>query len=247
MTRPRLLDLFCGGGGASVGYHRAGFDVVGVDIAPQPNYPFEFWQLDALEVLDWLLTGRWQCYRRGEFAAIHASPPCQAYSRLRRLPWLRDRTYPELIAPTRDLLAQTGLPWVIENVEDAPLQRQPGLYGTHGVVLCGRMFDLPIYRHRPFESNTILSAPPHRPHVRGQGGLGRRLNERRQQHTEILTIAGHSTGWTLDEQREAMGIAWMTRDELTQAIPPAYTEWVGGQLLASVSAPLLAEALEQLT
>jgi DNA (cytosine-5)-methyltransferase 1 len=222
--RPVLVDLFCGAGGSAVGYHRAGFDVVGIDHRPQPRYPFTFVQADALE---WLRDAGLSPY-----SAIHASPPCQGYSRLRHLPWLRDREYPMLIGPTRRALESTGLPWVVENVEDAPLMQAPGLFGIHGIVLCGQMFGLPIYRHRSFESNVVLGAPSHPRHTKQ--GRGRRLNQRRSQRTEILTIAGHSTGWPLTAQRAAMGIDWMSREELTQAIPPAYTHFIGEQLLAAV-------------
>jgi DNA (cytosine-5)-methyltransferase 1 len=110
--RPRLLDLFCGAGGAGVGYHRAGFDVVGVDIKPQPNYPFEFWHDDALEYLRQLC----ESVPSAEFSAIHASPPCQAYAGLSS----KDGRHPDLIPPVRDLLRATGLPYVIENIEGAP-------------------------------------------------------------------------------------------------------------------------------
>src|SRR3989304_5094805 len=107
--KPKLLDLFCGAGGAAMGYHRAGFDVVGVDIKPQPHYPFEFHQADAMT---WPLDG---------FDAIHASPPCPGSSRLRRLPWLKGREWPLLIPGVRRRLVAAGVPWVIENVMDAPL------------------------------------------------------------------------------------------------------------------------------
>ena len=217
MSRPRLLDLFCGAGGAAMGYHRAGFDVVGVDIRPQPRYPFTFVQADAM------------AFPLDGFDAIHASPPCQAYSRLRHLPWLKGREYPMLIEATRVRLLASDLPFVIENVEDAPLMKASGLFGLHGTVLCGQMFGLPLYRHRPFESNRVLATLNHPRHTKQ--GRGRRLNERRSQRTEILTIAGHSGGWSLAEQGAAMGIDWMTREELTQAIPPVYTEFVGEQLL----------------
>ncbi len=221
MTRPRLLDLFCGASGAAVGYHRAGFDVLGVDIAPQPRYPFEFVQADAMT------------YPLDGFDAIHASPPCQGYSRMRHLPWLRNREYPLLLEPTRTRLQAVGAPYVIENVEDAPLMKAPGLFGSHGIVLCGLMFGLPIFRHRAFETNMPL-ARPHHPRHRG-GGHGRLINERRSQRTEVLTIAGHSRGWSPAEQRAAMGIDWMNRDELAQAIPPAYCQFIGEQLISALA------------
>ena len=135
-----------------MGYHRAGFDVVGVDIEPQPHYPFEFLQADALEYLSNPL--------RYGYDAIHASPPCQGYSRMRHLPWLKHKVYPLLIEPVRTLLEAKGLPYIIENVEDSPLERASSLFGTHGVLLCGTMFGLPIYRHRPFECSFPYPSRP---------------------------------------------------------------------------------------
>ncbi|MFQ5503099.1 MAG: DNA cytosine methyltransferase [Phycisphaerae bacterium] len=221
---PRLLDLFCGAGGAAVGYHRAGFDeIVGVDVERQPNYPFTFVQADALGWDDW-----------EGFDLIHASPPCQAYSRMRHLPWLKDRDYPDLVPPTRRLCQSQDVPWVMENVEDAPMAKQPTLRGLHGVVLCGQMYGLPIFRHRIFESSFAISQPGHPVHP-PTGNTGRLINKRRQNRGTILTIAGHSSGWTPEEQRAAMGIPWMTRDELTQAIPPAYTEYIGREFLRQIS------------
>src|SRR5690348_7744317 len=126
-SRPRLLDLFSGAGGCAVGYHRAGFDVTGVDHVRQPRYPFAHIVADALEYVS---------ERGREYDAIHASPPCQGYSRMRHLSWLRGRQYPMLIDETRRLLKATGRPYIIENVEDAPLD---------GVRLCGTMFGLKVY------------------------------------------------------------------------------------------------------
>lgn len=216
----KLLDLYCGAGGCSVGYHRAGFEVVGVDIEPQPNYPFEFIQMDAIEFL--------KTQDLSEFHVIHASPPCQKFSRVQHLGKARNGSYkehPDLLTPTRELLKATGKPYVIENVMGAPL--------INPIVLCGSMFKgLKVYRHRQFESNVPLYAPEHRPHndktpsagngpspkgfisVCGTGGV-RGMNSK-----QILEY------WSM-----AMGIDWMTRRELAQAIPPAYTEWVGRQLI----------------
>lgn len=211
--KPRLLDLFCGAGGASMGYHRAGFDVVGVDIRPQPRYPFEFHQADALT---FPLEG---------FDAIHASPPCQKFTVLRAR-WKRD--YPDLIEPIRDRLSAAGAPWVIENVGGAPL------LGGGGVIrLCGSMFGLTtatgeaeLRRHRDFECSFPVVLRPHCNH----GSV-------------VVTVTGHAGGtrnrdgrkqFRADARREAMGIDWMTNDELAQAIPPAYTEWIGRRLLETV-------------
>lgn len=205
--RPRLLDLFCGGGGASMGYWLAGFEVVGVDIGKRGRYPFAHFQADALEFVR--LYGR-------DFAAIHASPPCQAYSRLAaRHP---EREYPDLIAPTRESLQATGRPYVIENVPEAPL--------VDPVVLCGSAFllgteDYQLRRHRAFETNWPLLVPS-------------------CSHDErpVISVAGHAgrasrnmSGTTL-ERREAMRIPWLSSDALAEAIPPDYACRIGVHLLA---------------
>jgi DNA (cytosine-5)-methyltransferase 1 len=223
----RLLDLFCGAGGAGMGYHRAGFEVVGVDINPMPRYPFEFHQADALEYL---------AAHGHEFDAIHASPPCQAYSDLRHMPNAKQHT--SLIEPVRKLLYEIGKPFVIENVEGAPL--------IDPIILCGTMFGLGVkaanaelWRHRQFELNwPRFLVPPcnHRaaPKVIGvYGGHGR---DRRR----VITVVGHTGGssardgcqqFTVAERSEAMGIDWMAGAQLSQAIPPAYTEFIGRQLM----------------
>lgn len=221
-ARPRLLDLFCGGGGASMGYWLAGFEVVGVDIAKQPRYPFAFFQADALEFVD--LYGRY-------FDAIHASPPCQAYSRLAaRHP---EREYPDLIESTRDALLWTGKPYVIENVPGAPLQ---GFDSAWPVVLCGSMFalgtdDLQLRRHRIFETNWPLRAHPcrhdDRPVISVAGHAGR---------------SGRNLSGTSAERREAMGTPWLAGDALPEAIPPAYGQFIGEQLLHAIQTNALAGA-----
>ncbi len=216
-ARPRLLDLFCGAGGAAMGYHRAGFEVVGVDIVPQPHYPFEFHQADAMT------------YPLDGFDVIHASPPCQHYTRLRTLPWLRDREYWESIPPTMELVRSSGLPWVVENVESRAAMNALGSAWT----LCGTMFGLrwedgrPLYRHRVFSSSLFMLAPSHPKHTRvlvpGPMLKGRaRLNNG-------YMVGGHQNGL---RAMNALGIDWMTGSELSQSIPPAYTEWIGRQLLA---------------
>ena len=199
--KPRLLDLFCGAGGCAMGYHRAGFEVVGVDINPQPHYPFEFHQADALT------------YPLEGFDAIHASPPCQGYSRMRHLPWLQEKQYPLLIGVMWDTLTANGAPWVIENVEDAPM--------PYSVTLCGQSFGLPLYRHRRFGTSHLIFAPPHLRH-RKVITPGRLLKDR-----------GRVSTWERATGLPAvMGCPWMTQHEVSQAIPPAYTEWIGRQLLA---------------
>jgi DNA (cytosine-5)-methyltransferase 1 len=225
---PRLLDLFCGAGGAAMGYHRAGFDVVGVDIRPQPNYPFEFVQADALRFLDWVVdTGEgWRFDAAGEeieswkFDAIHASPPCQAFTMAQRI---RKRNHPDLIEPTRELLEATGLPYVIENVPGAPLRDY--------VVLEGQMFDgLRTQRKRWFETNWPLDVPFLRsPRPAPQAKMGRKPKPH-----EWFQVVGNTSD--ANGARAAMGIDWMNRDELAQAIPPAYTEFIGHQLLQHLGA-----------
>jgi DNA (cytosine-5)-methyltransferase 1 len=203
----RLLDLFCGAGGAAMGYHRAGFEVVGVDVAPQSRYPFEFVRAGAIQVLvDDLILAR--------FDAIHASPPCQDYSRA-----MRHLTggYPRLIDPVRDHCKASGLPWVIENVPGAPLPHQTDLFGAHGVELCGTMFGLPLWRHRLFETSFPVVAP------RGCDHTAQPMNPHR-----AVRPGGRSTERAY---RAAMDVGWMSREEAREAIPPAYTEYIGGQLM----------------
>ncbi len=209
--RPALLDAFCGAGGAAMGYHNAGFDVVGVDIKPQPNYPFTFIRADAIEFLSELIsvgpTGL-------QFAAIHASPPCQFASKAKVL-W--DNLHPDLLQPTRDLLEYSMLPYVIENVKGAPL--------LEPVVLEGQMFGLNTHRPRLFETNWPLEVPTLRLTPGPMAKMGRPLRP-----GESVQVVGHFSD--VDAGREAMGIDWMSRDELSEAIPPAYTEFIGEQLLA---------------
>lgn len=211
--RPLLLDLFCGAGGAAMGYHRAGFDVIGVDIEPQPRYPFRFIQADA----HWFAS-----LDLSRFAAVHASPPCQDHSRS----WHpRENGTGWLLAAMRKRLTTAGIPWVIENVPGAPMRVD--------FMLCGCMFGLPrLKRERWFETSWghfELRPPCHHP-------------------DPIVTVAGHgicSNSWYQGRVqgaeygrlcRDAMGINWMIRDELAQAIPPAYTEHIGRQLIEHLTA-----------
>ncbi len=229
-NRPRLLDLFCGAGGAAMGYYRAGFDVVGVDIKPQPHYPFEFHQADALVLLEEggiCDEGRWPLYV-SDFAAIHASPPCQAYSVLRRAN--PGANYPNLIAPTRALLEETGLSYVIENVPGAPTH--------HLIVLCGSMFGLgtdgrQLRRHRNFELSFPMMSPPCQHEgeaigVYGGGPTGRYTFENGAKKDYYNRRGGYQG--TIAEKQEAMDIDWMNAAEINQAVPPAYTELIGLQL-----------------
>ena len=198
MVKPRLLDLFCGAGGSAMGYHRAGFEVVGVDIKPQPRFPFEFHLGDALE------------YPLEGFDAIHASPPCQRYSVLAKAHRNRGRQYPDLLGATRGRLEQTEAIWVLENVPGAPMRVD--------LVLCGSMFGMRVRRHRWFElSLPISTLPPPCDHSK---------------RPVVVSGNNHSGGFTAVEIMEAMEMPWAkTRYEVRQAIPPAYTEWIGHQLL----------------
>lgn len=199
----KILDLFCKAGGCSMGYYNVGFEVVGVDIKPQPNYPFEFIQSNAFDI------------DVSDFDAIHASPPCQCYTSMLNH-GLTDRTkHPDLINATRNFLKASGKPYVIENVEDAPL--------FNPIILCGEMFQLKVIRHRIFETNFRVPQPRHRKHK----GLALR---KRGEKFKYYRIYGHEVG-TVEEWGGAMGINWMkTKDELTQAIPPAYTQYIGEYL-----------------
>jgi DNA (cytosine-5)-methyltransferase 1 len=220
VTRPRLLDLFCGAGGCSVGYHRAEFDVVGVDNRPQPNYPFTFRQQDALDFLEECMA--WPS--RLAFDAIHASPPCQAEAAYKRRGAGVGDGYPNLIPDVRDLLEATGLPYVIENVEGFRHElRNP-------TRLCGTGFGLDVQRHRLFETNFPLMGMPcaHGRHApRFAAATNRKANSRRTVEIGVWRVP-------LDVQQRAMGIDWMTLEELSEAIPPLYTEHIGGYLMAAL-------------
>lgn len=218
MTRPLLLDLYCGAGGCSAGYVLAGFDVIGVDARPQPRYPYDFVQGDALAWLaDLDLSG---------FDAIHASPPCQLYTKSTARPRAAGVEYPDLLAPTRDLLDATGLPWVIENVPGAPMRPD--------YKLCGCMFGLPLLkRERWFETSwrgfSMRQPCSHESPSLSVTGHG--PTQGRGQKEKVAAWLGHHA--TIHDARAAMGIDWMNRDELAQAIPPAYTEFIGRALIGA--------------
>ena len=219
-TKPRLLDLFCGAGGAGMGYHRAGFEVVGVDIKAQPHYPFEFHQGDALT------------FPLDGFDAIHASPPCQNYSKS-LAPLVNRDNWNALLDETRARL--DGTVHVIENVPGAPISSGVGFWGLPGVMLCGSMFALGIEtpngwrevrRHRLFESPVALTAPGPCRHrflsINPYNALGRKRDGMGYTESERALIVG-------------MGVDWHTSgDQGREAIPPAYTEWIGRQLLAVI-------------
>jgi hypothetical protein len=205
----RLLDLYCGGGGAGSGYADVGFEVVGVDINPQPDYPFEFHQWDAINTLTRL-------NYINSFDVIHASPPCQKYS-YATTQWKNlGREYPDLIGETRKLLLKTGKPFIIENVVNAPLRKD--------LLLCGQMFGLNVRRHRIFEiEGFFIFQPEHQKHI-GKVGDG-----------NIISVFGHGGGKRynhcssdLEVWKKAMGIDWMTkRKTLAESIPPSYTRYIG--------------------
>jgi len=210
--KPTLLDLFCGAGGAAMGYHRAGFEILGVDIRPQPHFPFELVQADALEYTS----------RHGhDFDVIHASPPCQRYSHL--TPRDHKKRHPDLIEQVRRSLQATARPFVIENVPGARrLLRAP-------VMLCGSMFGLQVRRHRYFEVSPaiILLTPTCR-------------HDYKAVYISGSTGSANSPTWfrrrdfSKSEKAAAIGIDWMTTTELDQAIPPAYTEWLGQHLIEAL-------------
>jgi DNA (cytosine-5)-methyltransferase 1 len=212
-VKPRLLDLFSGAGGAAVGYARAGFEVVGVDIAPQPRFPFEFHQADALE------------FPLDGFDVIHASPPCQAYSVANNIHGRED--HPRLVEPIRARLLAWGGPYVIENVPRAPL--------LNPVTICGLSLGLNVKRHRLFESNMPLMVPPCHSNHAGDWLLvfGHTVLERGKEIGRTAKngpiIRRRHVG--TDRGREAMGIDWMNRDELSESIHPAYTELIGHQII----------------
>lgn len=217
--KPRLLDLFCCAGGAGVGYARAGFDVVGIDNTAQPRYPLSFIQADALKLESEFIA---------TFDAIHASPPCQSYSDLAK----RNRNaheWPRLIEPVREMLIKTGLPYIIENVDGAPL--------INPIILCGTMFKgLRVIRHRLFETNFPVLIPPH-----GKHPICHTFDKRKSQYgktdemRDFVSVNGGGN-CSVVAARDAMGIDWMTKNEMNEAIPPVYTQFIGKQLLAYMAA-----------
>lgn len=209
--RPIILDTFCKAGGATKGYQRAGFYVVGVDIEPQPHYcGDEFIQADALEYI---------AAHGKEYDAIHASPPCQGYSVIK----INADAYQKLIPEVRRLLIETGRPYVIENVEGARREMK------NFVMLCGTMFGLRVRRHRLFECYPLIMMSPmsccHWLKVVKKG-------KRPDPSKHFAAIYGHFSDKAYG--REAMQIDWMSSDELSEAIPPRYTEYIGAHLLAAL-------------
>lgn len=227
--RPLLLDLYCGAGGAAMGYHRAGFDVVVVDKNPQPNYPFSYYQADALDFLLDVLRSRASSNPWAQpwhlLAAAHASPPCQASCTLiKGNQRATADNHVDLIPQTRELLAELGVPTVIENVQGAEVRRD--------LTLCGEMFGLDVIRHRYFECSFPVTQPGHVKH------RGRVRGWRHGQYFDGPYVAVYGDGGgkgSVAEWQAAMGIDWTdVRLEIAEAIPPAYTELVGAQLIQAV-------------
>jgi len=210
-----------------MGYSRAGFEVVGVDIAEQIHYPFAFYQFDALHALEWLVADKslWSL----EFDAIHASPPCQAHVKgmaAANRAQGREYAHVDLISETRELLQATGLPYVIENVVGSPLENP--------VRLCGSSFDLAVRRHRLFECSFPLLVPPC-DHSRQNGDFWTSFRPNGEtRRSKVAQVYGQAA--ERDKWGPAMGIDWMEPGELAEAIPPAYTELVGTALLAHIAA-----------
>lgn len=217
MKPPKLLDLFCGAGGASTGYHRAGFDVTGVDIALQPNYPFRHVRINALNA------------ELSHYDAIHTSPPCQGYCWSTAKARNKGKTYPDLIEPVRKLLIESGKPYVIENVPTAPLINPTYLEGT--------MFGLNVIRRRCFETNWWLPQPMYIKRKNPIMQQSKRDPRTFIQKSAYCSVAGNGAdGWSCRhvDWAEAMGINWMTREEIKQAIPPKYTEYIGRYLMGMI-------------
>lgn len=208
-VKPRLLDLFCCQGGAAMGYHRAGFEVTGVDISPQPRYPFQFHQADALAFVK---------EHGHEFDAIHASPPCHDHTALKSRAGLDGTAH--LLPDTREALQALGKPYVIENVPGAPIRKD--------LVLCGEQFGLRTVRHRWFEfsDGLLILGMPHIPHSAKTSTKKRKTCWDAGMHISVTGDIGVTIG------SQVMKIDWMTRDGLSQAIPPDYTEYIGRQLIS---------------
>ncbi|MFG2763123.1 class I SAM-dependent methyltransferase [Streptomyces rubiginosohelvolus] len=205
-----VLDTYCCQGGASMGYYLAGFDVVGVDLNPQPRYPFEFHQGDAVQFIR---------DHGADFDLIAGSPTCRRWTNAQRL---RGNDHPDLITPTREAMITTGRPYIIENVEGARAALNDPL------LLCGAMFGLKTYRHRLFESSLPLGTRLHPRHLAPLAKMGRPVRD-----GEFMHVVGNFTD--ADRARTVMGMPWATRDGLREAIPPAYTQFLGEQAAAQLT------------
>lgn len=200
-----------------MGYHQAGFEVVGVDNRIQVRYPFNFVLGDALSI-------GWRMMMSGRFDLVHASPPCQKYSDLQKR---TGKEYPDLIGPVREMLQDSGLPYVIENVDTAPLEDP--------VMLCGTMFaGLRVYRHRKFETNWKLEQPEHQKHTALVYTFDKRKHHFGRALTEDMFVQVTGGGNApIAAKKAAMGIDWMITKEINEAIPPAYTKYVGERFAES--------------
>jgi len=200
VTERTILDLCCGGGGASVGYFLADFKVTGIDIEPQPDYPFEFIRADVLTLpYDFLMS----------FDAIHASVPCEGYCTANHKARLHPELYPDLYHPVKAMLIASGKPWVMENVIGSPVK---------GFRLCGTSFGLGVFRHRVFETNFHVAKVP---------ACG--CSDLRIDGDVYMTVAGNHKN--MRQAWKALGTPWITDPNVVKkAIPPAYTQWIGGQM-----------------
>ncbi len=203
MAKPKVLDLFCGAGGAAMGYHNAGYEIEGVDIEYQKNYPFKFHALDALDALD---------AGSHKYDLIHASPPCQKWAR-QTLKKNKKKLH-NLIDIIRPKLIKTGIDYVIENIEGSPLN-------PYTIKLCWIMYDMKIFRHRLFECSFWIEQPHHISHRGKSLGNG------------YYCVVGNPNkrNGSLKKWKDAMGINWMTRSELVESVPPKYTEYIGKKYL----------------
>lgn len=226
--RPLLLDLFCCEGGASAGYVRAGFEVLGVDIAPQKRYPYRFLQADALGFLQWLMDSG----AIRQFAAVHASPPCQHESTLKSMV---THYYPDLLAPTRDALVkmgkETGIPWIVENVATAAMHQ--------GIQICGTALGLNVRRHRRFDSSHLLYGPGRCKHdldnINVYGHNAWNYRKRSEEYRHWHRHNANQCPVPKVVAATAFEAEWMTLHGLAECIPPAYTEFLGRQLLAVIT------------
>jgi DNA (cytosine-5)-methyltransferase 1 len=226
--RPVLIDAYSGTGGASMGYHRVGFEVIGIDIKPQPRYPFRFICADVPK-LDLVTLAR-------DLGAVvlAGSPPCKVRTTMKAF---SSAHHTDLLPGFREQCIATGLPYIIENVPPSPDMIDP-------VTLCGSSFDLGVLRHRLFESNMTLTAPAcdHEGQAaRSPGYPVKRYHSGSPVITMSPVIGCYGRGQGLgpgevELWKQAMGIDWMTRDEMAQAIPPAYTEHLGRQIMAQLQA-----------
>jgi DNA (cytosine-5)-methyltransferase 1 len=212
MSRPRALVAFCCQGGEAMGYHQAGFEVIGVDIDPQPRFPFEFHRGDAIEFVK---------EHGHEFDVIVGGPPCQAHTKAQRI---QGRKHPRLIGPFREVLIATGLPYVIENVEEARDEL------IDPKMLCGTMFGLKTDRHRLFETNWPLTVPEHigGKHIGEHTKMGRPWKP-----GTLYQAVGNFSG--VEFVRQDLGVPWMNRDGIRECIPPAYAQFIGEQLMAHIA------------